>query len=79
MPIREFHCNDCAQEFEKILRASDDINAVACPSCGGTHLERKLSTFAARATTGASAPAQAPMSCPGGMCSMPGMCGAGRN
>ncbi len=78
MPIREFHCTDCSQEFEKIVRASDDAKAVACPSCGGSHLERKLSTFSARAASTASA-ASAPMSCPGGMCSMPGVCGAGRN
>jgi len=78
MPIREFHCPDCSNDFEKIVKASQELSEVTCPSCGGNHLEKKLSTFSARANASANS-AAAPMGCPGGMCSMPGMCGAGRN
>ncbi|MCW5964046.1 MAG: zinc ribbon domain-containing protein [Bryobacterales bacterium] len=75
MPIREFHCTDCGQEFEKIVRATADPESIPCPTCGGHHLERKFSTFAPRMGAAKSAPA--PMACPsGGMCPTPGMCGS---
>ncbi|MCU0227958.1 MAG: zinc ribbon domain-containing protein [Bryobacterales bacterium] len=77
MPIREFHCAGCGHEFEKIVRASQEPGNLQCPTCGDTHLEQKLSTFAPR--MGASKAAPAPMACPsGGMCPTPGMC-ASRN
>jgi putative FmdB family regulatory protein len=75
MPIREYTCTSCGAEFEKIVRASTDPGSIACPSCGATELEQKLSTFAAKVSSGASA-APAPMACPsGGMCPQPGVCG----
>lgn len=75
MPIREFHCTDCGHDFEKIVRASTDPSAIACPTCGGSHLDRKLSTFAPRMAAAAAAPA--PVMCPsGGVCPTPGMCGS---
>lgn len=73
MPIYEYQCHDCQQEFEKLVRASDA--APQCPQCGGTSLHKKLSTFAA-VTGGVSSGANLPAACqtcgnPGG----PGSCG----
>jgi len=73
MPIFEYTCEDCGTAFEKLVRRASE-NGVACPSCGEHHVKQELSTFAARATTGDSAPASMP-SCPGGMCQTPGLCG----
>ena len=74
MPIFEYRCETCENQFEKLVRRADDH--VECPSCGKQKLEVKYSTFAARAN-GTSAPAAQSMGggCPAGMCQTPGMCG----
>jgi putative FmdB family regulatory protein len=33
MPIFEFHCDKCNQDFEKLVFGSDP--EVECPTCGG--------------------------------------------
>lgn len=79
MPIYEYRCEGCGNQFEKLVRASSP--AVACPDCGGEKLEQQYSTFAAQMGTGgarAAGPCGAPMpagGCGSGMCGMPGMCG----
>lgn len=47
MPIFEYRCGDCGQNFEKLVRREADV--IACPACDGRHLEQQLSTFAAKA------------------------------
>jgi putative FmdB family regulatory protein len=44
MPLYEYACRDCAREFETLIRAHETPE---CPSCHGTMLERRLSSFAA--------------------------------
>jgi len=53
MPLFEFHCPACGKDFDELVQLTDDISAVACPACGGTTVERKLSVFAAHSTSGA--------------------------
>ena len=72
MPIFEYRCEECGSTFEKLVRRSDAA-AVACPSCGQTHLKQQFSTFAAPANS--SPASNAGPSCPGGMCRMPDVCG----
>lgn len=76
MPLYEYKCDGCGNQFEKLVRASSP--AVACPSCGGEKLEQQYSTFSAQMGPGpASARSCAPMpsgGCGSGMCGMPGMC-----
>jgi putative FmdB family regulatory protein len=43
MPIHEYACRGCGQEFETLVRSSETPN---CVSCGSTELEKKLSVFA---------------------------------
>ena len=44
MPLFEYKCQACGREFEVlILRESQ---AVECPACGGTEVERLISMFA---------------------------------
>ena len=71
MPIYEYQCEDCGTKFEKLVRRGE--NAVACPSCGQSHLRTELSTFAAHAN--GSPKESAFPSCPGGMCRTPDICG----
>jgi putative FmdB family regulatory protein len=43
MPIYEFSCRSCAQQFETLVRTGD---VPQCPSCAGQDLERIISLFA---------------------------------
>jgi putative FmdB family regulatory protein len=72
MPIFEYACNACGNNFEKLVRQSDA--APECPSCHGHSLTKKLSTFAA--VTGGNGPSfnDMPASC--GSCGHPGGPGA---
>ena len=48
MPIFEYKCRGCGNEFELLVRKSD---TPACPSCKGTELERLLSLPALKTET----------------------------
>jgi putative FmdB family regulatory protein len=48
MPIFEYKCRGCGNEFEALVRKSD---IHACPSCSGTELERLLSLPALKTET----------------------------
>jgi putative FmdB family regulatory protein len=50
MPLFEYSCKTCTTQFEVLVRGSETPE---CPSCRGTSLERKLSTFAAHTASGA--------------------------
>jgi putative FmdB family regulatory protein len=43
MPLYDFRCRICHEEFERLVRGTD---VVECPSCRGRDIERLLSTFA---------------------------------
>jgi len=43
MPIHEYVCDDCCQEFEELVRGDE---VAACPRCNGERATKKLSTFA---------------------------------
>lgn len=53
MPIYEYVCTRCANEFEALVRSS---TVPECPKCHSTELEKMLSVFAT-ASTQESAPA----------------------
>ncbi len=70
MPIYEYTCKDCANQFEALVR-TDTIPE--CPSCHSKDLEKLLSVFA---TTGASTTAPPMMPSPCGSCPNAGGPGA---
>ncbi|MBK1859437.1 FmdB family zinc ribbon protein [Cerasicoccus arenae] len=45
MPIYEYHCPDCKHDVELLVRSSSETPK--CPDCGGDHLAKQFSTFAA--------------------------------
>jgi len=45
MPIYEYACQDCGNQFEKlVLRLTEDAPAPACPGCGRSNSRRIMST-----------------------------------
>jgi putative FmdB family regulatory protein len=46
MPMYEYTCKACGERFEKLVRTSDDPQAVRCPACASATVERAFSTFA---------------------------------
>jgi putative FmdB family regulatory protein len=43
MPIYEYRCRGCGQDFEKYVPGVS--TKVACPACAGSDITRKLSVF----------------------------------
>lgn len=48
MPIYEYACSDCGNEFEALVRSD---TTPECPSCRSTKLDKLLSVFATSATS----------------------------
>jgi putative FmdB family regulatory protein len=46
MPLYEYACKSCSNQFEALVRSSEPPE---CPACHGTTLERRQSVFAAHA------------------------------
>jgi len=48
MPIYEYHCSNCGEEFEKLMGFSDpNINHPECPGCHSENTQKRLSAIAA--------------------------------
>ena len=68
MPIYEYRCAQCGNQFEVFVRSAANLREVKCPQCGGQQNERSLSVFStskpsAGGTMAAGAPAPAGGSC----------------
>ena len=42
VPIYEYECQKCGEEFEKLIRSPKKIK---CPECGGEEVRKLLSRF----------------------------------
>jgi len=73
MPIYEYACKQCGQQFEALVRSD---TTPECPGCHSTELDKLLSVFATSASgPEPAAPMGACASCPrfaadGGACGM---------
>lgn len=63
MPLYEFQCTECQDDFEELVRSSAAINEVKCPQCGSEHVRRKVSLFASKGGGGLSLSAAPAASC----------------
>jgi putative FmdB family regulatory protein len=65
MPLFEFVCTTCEQDFEELVRNASATDDVVCPSCGGSEVKKKISKFASRisGSTGISFGASSAASC----------------
>jgi len=60
MPIFEYKCLSCQEEFEAILFSNND--KISCPQCEGNKLERLMSAFAFK-SSGSFAPSSGSSDC----------------
>lgn len=68
MPIYEFHCQKCGQDFETLVFKSDE--KVNCPSCDSKKVKRLMSGFAHKSEGGKMVSSHSGCaSCAGGSCS----------
>jgi putative FmdB family regulatory protein len=51
MPLYEYHCNDCKEDFEKMVRFSEAELSPACPECQSHATSKKISRVAAFASS----------------------------
>ncbi len=67
MPLYEYVCQSCHQQFELLVRGDQEP---ACPECGDGELTRLLSVVAApgRSAAGGAAGGEPPGSCGPGCC-----------
>lgn len=68
MPIYEYVCDGCRQQFERYVKAWGE--AVSCPACASGSVQKQLSRFAMAAGRGPSAGPEPAASgaCCGGSC-----------
>ena len=45
MPIYEYLCLQCENEFEDLIRNKADEEALECPACGSKKLTKQMSAF----------------------------------
>lgn len=66
MPLYEFECQDCKENFEKLMRLSG-VQQATCPRCGSVKTVKKISAFAANARGSGATAGDGGSSCaPGG-------------
>ena len=75
MPIYEFHCEDCDQDFEYLVLGADKPEG--CPHCESTQFRRQLSAcgFVSKGAGGQTTTASAGTAC--GSCSASSCSGCG--
>ena len=69
MPIYEYDCRACGHGFEELVLGSE---TPLCPSCEGTNLEKRQSTFGVSGGRAGSTPVTLPPPSGSGSC---GTCG----
>jgi putative FmdB family regulatory protein len=73
MPIYEYICQDCQNEFERIRSFKDADAAQTCNHCQGENIKRQISLFNATSGGRAIAGTGGCNSCAGGSCASCGV------
>lgn len=67
MPLYEYHCESCEQDFEKRRSLQQADAPIECPECESDNVTRKLSLFIALGKRDAG-PRESGGGCCGGTC-----------
>lgn len=54
MPLYEYHCSHCDQDFEKMVRFSEADQTPECPYCQGQETHKRVSSFATHGSSAGS-------------------------
>lgn len=73
MPMYEYSCETCHDQFTLLRRMDQDDEDIVCPACGSNRIDRRFSVFAAFGKERIELTAQA--SHTGGGCCGGGTCG----
>ncbi|MHB9033569.1 MAG: FmdB family zinc ribbon protein [Anaerolineae bacterium] len=63
MPLYEYTCQECDEQFEKLVSFSAANQAVTCPNCHGTQCVKSISLFGSVRGSGGGAVASSSSSC----------------
>jgi putative FmdB family regulatory protein len=55
MPIYEFDCQACGDQFEALVFSINKVQNVTCPQCESSNVKKKISTFAVKGYSGGGA------------------------
>jgi len=59
VPIYEYQCEDCDQQFEEWFRTRRQVSEIACPRCGSQRVMKMLSVFGVQAHPSRTCPYEA--------------------
>ena len=45
MPVYEYRCKDCGEDFDLFVRSATQQKTPTCPHCGSTKVEKAISLF----------------------------------
>jgi putative FmdB family regulatory protein len=51
MPLYEYRCVKCGQQYESYRRLTEEKKDEACPACGGRAVKMGISLFTAKGTS----------------------------
>ncbi len=69
MPIYEFKCLSCGEEFEVFCKSKEEQKSVKCPKCQSVKIERLMSVAHSIVSDGSSGkPKVETHTCPSGTC-----------
>ncbi|HNS01561.1 MAG TPA: zinc ribbon domain-containing protein [Anaerolineae bacterium] len=54
MPIYEYQCTDCGDDFERFLRSMFSQEKITCPTCGSEQVKKAFSLFGATSSSSGS-------------------------
>lgn len=52
MPLFEYVCSQCGNQFEVLVRNTAASSAITCPACQSIEVKKKISTFASKVSGG---------------------------
>jgi len=55
MPIYEYRCSECGENFEKLLRSMSATVEICCPRCGSRRVKKAISLFGKGGSTASAA------------------------
>jgi putative FmdB family regulatory protein len=66
MPLYEYICADCGNEFEKMMRFDQSDEKPVCPSCDSADTHKQVSLFSSKSNLSFTGSSSSSGSCSGG-------------